>query len=704
MTITVAANSTFTTTTAFPGEELEVPQLALAAWKFDEVSVYISITLFVLAVVLLKIAYHKLPWVASYIPESLLLIVMGLIFGSIIHYIPNASTVRLTPNLFFNILLPPIVLESAYSLYNKTFAELLGPILLFAVLGTVLNFLLIGFGLLAVDLSIGLGDPYLGLGIKEYLLFASLIVAVDPVAVLAIFQDIGVDLGLYYLVFGESLLNDAVTVVLYNIMSAFVAASEISAVQVLIGVGSFFTVSLGGALIGLFHGVISCLLTRLNISSEAIVPLLMSYLSYIIADLFGWSGIISIISCGVFQAAYAFHNLTPISVILLKSSLKQIASISEALIFLLIGCEVFAVSLRWHTGFVFTAVVMCLLARFVVVFTLAAIINRGKTEHTKFQWTEQIICSYGGLRGAVAFSLAILLESHFLGEKGELARDVLVTTTLVVILFTVAVMGTTMKPLVRLLDIRLAEQTSQKLFVTLNDSVIDQTLLYIEKLTSCPGYYRLRETWVRLDDKYIRPLLQRNATTHNKKIFEVYEQMALQLHSDAISSRATLEMPPGGDELPKPPREPEPEPFGVPLVEKDPFSNVTLRVPQNVRRRVKIASMLSHDSSEMFLPHDSLYTRANHAQFARFSHNQASLAEAMDHSIVRPQRKKKIRTFSLDDDESTTVSNRRAKFTRPPQHYTETMPEAAGRALLLATRLHKGHLPQTPETPSETEV
>ncbi|VDM02275.1 unnamed protein product [Schistocephalus solidus] len=704
MTITVAANSTFTTTTAFPGEELEVPQLALAAWKFDEVSVYISITLFVLAVVLLKIAYHKLPWVASYIPESLLLIVMGLIFGSIIHYIPNASTVRLTPNLFFNILLPPIVLESAYSLYNKTFAELLGPILLFAVLGTVLNFLLIGFGLLAVDLSIGLGDPYLGLGIKEYLLFASLIVAVDPVAVLAIFQDIGVDLGLYYLVFGESLLNDAVTVVLYNIMSAFVAASEISAVQVLIGVGSFFTVSLGGALIGLFHGVISCLLTRLNISSEAIVPLLMSYLSYIIADLFGWSGIISIISCGVFQAAYAFHNLTPISVILLKSSLKQIASISEALIFLLIGCEVFAVSLRWHTGFVFTAVVMCLLARFVVVFTLAAIINRGKTEHTKFQWTEQIICSYGGLRGAVAFSLAILLESHFLGEKGELARDVLVTTTLVVILFTVAVMGTTMKPLVRLLDIRLAEQTSQKLFVTLNDSVIDQTLLYIEKLTSCPGYYRLRETWVRLDDKYIRPLLQRNATTHNKKIFEVYEQMALQLHSDAISSRATLEMPPGGDELPKPSREPEPEPFGVPLVEKDPFSNVTLRVPQNVRRRVKIASMLSHDSSEMFLPHDSLYTRANHAQFARFSHNQASLAEAMDHSIVRPQRKKKIRTFSLDDDESTTVSNRRAKFTRPPQHYTETMPEAAGRALLLATRLHKGHLPQTPETPSETEV
>ncbi|BHF68060.1 hypothetical protein SprV_0301109000 [Sparganum proliferum] len=702
MATTVIANSTLTTTTS-PGEELEIPQLALASWKFDEVSVYISITLFILAVVLLKIAYHKLPCIASYVPESLLLIVMGLIFGSIIHYIPNASAFRLTPNIFFNILLPPIVLESAYSLYNKTFAELLAPILLFAVLGTVLNFLLIGFGLLAVDLSTGLGEPYLGLSIKEYLLFASLIVAVDPVAVLAIFQDIGVDLGLYYLVFGESLLNDAVTVVLYNIMSAFVATPEISSGQIAIGIGSFFTVSLGGALFGVFHGVISCLLTRLNISSEAIVPLLLSYLSYIIADLFGWSGIISIITCGVFQAAYAFHNLTPMSIILLKSSLKQIASISEALIFLLIGCEVFAVRLRWHTGFVLTAVVMCLLARFLVVFALAAIINRGKTEHTKMQWTEQIICSYGGLRGAVAFSLAILLQSHFLGERGEFARDVLITTTLVVILFTVAVMGTTMKPLVRLLNIRLAKKTSQKLFVTLNDSVIDQTLLYIEKLTSCPGYYRLRETLVRLDDKYIRPLLQRNATTHNKKILEVYEKMALQLHSDAISSRATLEVPPLGGDTPKPPPEPEPEPFGVPLVDDDPFSHVTMRIPQHVRRRVKIASMLSSDGSDMFLPHGSFYNRANNAQFARFSHNQASLAEAMDHSIGK-ERKKKIRTFSLDDDESTTVSNRRAKFARPPPNYTETMPEAAGRALLLATRLQNKRLPQTPEFPSDTEV
>ena len=66
----------------------------------------------------------------------------------------------------------------------------------------------------------------------ECLVFSALIVAVDPVAVLAIFQEVGVNNVLYFLVFGESLMNDAVTVVIYNMMKTFYFVDEIPISQV----------------------------------------------------------------------------------------------------------------------------------------------------------------------------------------------------------------------------------------------------------------------------------------------------------------------------------------------------------------------------------------------------------------------------------------------------------------------------------------
>ncbi|VDL99872.1 unnamed protein product [Schistocephalus solidus] len=674
----------------------ELPTIALAAWKYEEVFIYLTFLLFILAVVLLKIAYHKIPLVATYLPESLLLIGVGLIFGAILRYTAAfcafAEHLRLTPQLFFNVLLPPIVLESAYSLYNQKFAQILGPILIFACLGTVLNFLLIGGCLLAVDQAIGLGNPQLGLGFREYLLFASLIVAVDPVAVLAIFQDIGVDLSLYYLVFGESLLNDAVTVVLYNIMSAFVATEEVTSVQVFVGIGSFFTVSLGGAMIGLIHGVISCLLTRMSVASEGLLLLLISYLSYIVADMFAWSGIISIIVCGVLQAAYAFHNLTHLSVMLMKAALKQISAISEAVIFLLLGSEVFALNLQWHTGLTLAALFICLLVRTLVVFSLSAIINGCRLIDSKIEWTEQIIIGYGGLRGAVAFSLAILVNSNFLGNNGDLARDVIVTTTLTIILFTVAVMGTTMKPLVKLLRIRLDRGDKKTLFVTLNNSMLDNVLLFVEQLISRRGYNRIRHFFVKLDDRYIRPALQRNAVTHDKKILNTYEKMALKMHSEAISSHkpistmiriedaeetADVLTPLLEDERPSDSvSSSEGDEMGVVL---DP-SILRHRDAARMQRRFTLAT-LSRDTTETRFrpPQHQLADWARAAQIVKVYRNQAHLAHAMDRYIKRQM---SVST-SLDEPERASgATERRIRFARQHKEQRKSMPAKLGRALL----------------------
>ena len=95
----------------------------------------------------------------------------------------------------------------------------------------------------------------------ECLIFSSLISAVDPVAVLAIFEEIHVNIGLYFLVFGESLFNDGVTVVLYNTMISLVEMQTIPTTQILLALLSFVCVVLGGSAIGLASGLFASYVT-----------------------------------------------------------------------------------------------------------------------------------------------------------------------------------------------------------------------------------------------------------------------------------------------------------------------------------------------------------------------------------------------------------------------------------------------------------
>ncbi|CAH8621124.1 unnamed protein product, partial [Schistosoma rodhaini] len=510
-------------------------EIVVVKWKFHEFEIHIAVMLFLLIMIMIKIIYHRVPYLSIYIPESFILIIIGIIFGAIVRYgidhgINNKTVWKLTPLLFFTYLLPPIVLESAYSLYNRTFSEYLGTVLIFAVLGTIFNFLLIGFIMYGIYAIGGFGQPQLDMDIKTFLLFSSLIVAVDPVAVLAIFQDIGVELGLYYIVFGESLLNDAVTVVLYDIMDAFTGKEIVTGKEIGIGIASFFTVSFGGLFIGVFFGIITCLITRIKSRLNAFSLLLLAYFSYIMADCVGWSGIISMIGCGLIQAAYAFHNLDRNSITMVRNLTKVVSEMSESVIFLFLGIEVVSIKLVWHTGYILWALIWCLISRSIVVFFITAIVNYTSFSNTKITITQQIVLIYGGLRGAVAFSLSVLILPTKLGIHGNYNRELIITTTLFIILFTVGFMGITMKPLVKLLKIRMENKQMLSLFDSLNDSIIDETLAGIECLIGSIGRNVIRDLIQRIDEQYLRKLLQRESNTYNQKMLKIYEKITLKMH------------------------------------------------------------------------------------------------------------------------------------------------------------------------------
>ena len=110
-------------------------------------------------------------------------------------------------------------------------------------------------------------------------------------------------------------------------------------------------------------------------------------------------------------------------------------AVCDAVIFLVLGLVIVNDSHEWHTGFVLWTLLACVVYRFIGVFALTWLANK-LNRMRKINLEEQFIMAYGGLRGAIAFALVNLLK-----PKQFEHRNMFVTTTVVVILFTVFVQG-----------------------------------------------------------------------------------------------------------------------------------------------------------------------------------------------------------------------------------------------------------------------
>ena len=195
-------------------------------------------------------------------------------------------------------------------------------------------------------------------------------------------------MGLYFLVFGESLLNDGITIVLYNAMLALGGGKETTdGLQYGLAVLSFFTVVFGGLLIGILLGLILSFILKYTKHVRVIEPLLIfvvSYFSFVLAETIHWSGIICLIGCGITQKHYGFSNISKKSYTTVKYAVKTAAGFADCIIFLFLG--IVTISTKpphlWHTGFCLWTCVFCLLFRFIGVFLFSWLVNLGRIKVT----------------------------------------------------------------------------------------------------------------------------------------------------------------------------------------------------------------------------------------------------------------------------------------------------------------------------------
>ncbi|XP_072729126.1 sodium/hydrogen exchanger 5 isoform X4 [Ciconia boyciana] len=504
----------------------------LLRWQWREVQAPCLVAAWILVASLAKIVFHLSRKVTSIVPESCLLILLGLGLGGIVLAVAKKAEYQLEPNMFFLFLLPPIVLDSGYFMPSRLFFDNIGAILTYAVVGTLWNSFTTGAALWGLHQAGLMADPGVEAGLMDFLLFGSLISAVDPVAVLAVFEEVHVNETLFIIVFGESLLNDAVTVVLYKVFNSFVelGPAHIHATDYVKGVASFFLVSLGGTAVGLLFAFLLALITRFTKRVRIIEPLfvfLLAYVAYLAAEMVSLSSILAVTFCGICCKKYVEANISQKSRTTVKYTMKTLASSSETIIFMFLGISAVDTSKwAWDTALVLGTLIFILLFRAVGVVLQTCVLNHFRL--IPLDRIDQVVMSYGGLRGAVAFALVILLD-----RAKVKAKDYFVATTIVVVFFTVIVQGLTIKPLVTWLKVKRSDHHKPTLNEELHEHAFDHILAAVEDIVGHHGYHYWRDKWEQFDKKYLSQLLMRKSAYRLRdEIWDVYYKLNIR---DAIS-------------------------------------------------------------------------------------------------------------------------------------------------------------------------
>uniref|UniRef100_A0A672HM81 Sodium/hydrogen exchanger n=1 Tax=Salarias fasciatus TaxID=181472 RepID=A0A672HM81_SALFA len=392
-----------------------------------------------------------------FLPESVAVVSLGILMGGFIKIIEFQELANwkeeemFRPNMFFLLLLPPIIFESGYSLHKGNFFQNIGSITLFAVIGTAISAFIVGGGIY----FLGQADVIYKMTMTDSFAFGSLISAVDPVATIAIFNALNVDPVLNMLVFGESILNDAVSIVLTNTAEGFFSRSDSSVVTgwetFVQALGYFLKMFFGSAALGTLTGLISALFLkhfdlRKTPSLEFGMMIIFAYLPYGLAEGIKLSGIMSILFAGIVMSHYTHHNLSPVTQILMQQTLRTVAFMCETCVFAFLGLSIFSFPHKFEISFVIWCIVLVLLGRAVNIFPLSFLLNFFR-DH-KITPKMMFIMWFSGLRGAIPYALSL-----HLGLEPIEKRQLIGTTTIIIVLFTILLLGGGTMPLIRIMDI-----------------------------------------------------------------------------------------------------------------------------------------------------------------------------------------------------------------------------------------------------------
>ncbi|KAL6581861.1 Sodium/hydrogen exchanger 3 [Orobanche minor] len=410
----------------------------------DHTSV-VAITLFVTLLCACIVIGHLLEE-NRWINESITALSIGVGTGVIILLISKGKSSRLlvfSEDLFFIYLLPPIIFNAGFQVKKKHFFRNFMTIMLFGAVGTMISFIIISLGATAFFRRMDIG-----LAIGDYLAIGSIFAATDSVCTLQVLNQDETPL-LYSLVFGEGVVNDATSVVLFNAVQNF-DLSNINTAVALELVGNFFYLFISSTVLGVVTGLLSAYVIkklyfgRHSTDREVAIMMLMAYLSYMLAELFYLSGILTVFFCGIVMSHYTWHNVTENSRVTTKHTFATLSFVAEIFIFLYVGMDALDID-KWKVvsssprkSISVSAILLglILVGRAAFVFPLSFLSNLTKKSPTdKIEFKQQITIWWAGLmRGAVSMALAYN-QFRKAGHTKDHGNAIMITSTITVVLF-----------------------------------------------------------------------------------------------------------------------------------------------------------------------------------------------------------------------------------------------------------------------------
>lgn len=430
------------------------------------------------------------------IPYPIVLVLGGAILG----FIPYLKAISFDPNLILVVVLPPILYIGAYQISFREFKRNSREIFSLALGLVVVTTFVIGilFKWFFPQLPWALAFA-----------FGALISPPDAITATTILKRFAIGPRLQTILEGESLINDAFALVLYRLTIAALLTGVFSWSEASF---EFFKVVIGGIIVGLIAGFTMQVLSFRFLPSiiGAMFSFVIPYITYIIAESLGASGVLAVVINGLFLAWQVAKHHDSHRHLVAITVWDIFTILLNCFVFILIGLQLTIITQQMtlqqiglYIGYAFVITVVMIVIRMIwinaghVIAYLQARYKKKTAEYCTQILREGIVLGWSGMRGIVSLTAVLALPFTTSGGTPLAGRDIVIFVTFFVILLTLLIPGLTLPTLLTLLNIRRPEtqivhHVRKKLLKTAEQEIQIFTELDEEEGKFLLNYFSLR--------------------------------------------------------------------------------------------------------------------------------------------------------------------------------------------------------------------